>query len=187
MSFGILVIDLPPLDAPWVHYGFGTAAVDGKRTLTRLLDRAQSLQVPIIALSAVHRTEECFPNVQDSLIFRYLSLEEIIEKPFFDAFRLPGFSSSLKSKGLTNLVITGYHRDICVRSTAEGALTHGFDVLTSEHWMFTGKQWESGRAESLAFFQKYTRFFASPEDGLACIASHSRAAPFLRHTEREPF
>ena len=175
MTLALLLIDLIPLKPGYPHYEFGAAEKEGKSAMIRVLGQAKASHIPIYALrySPPMIERGCGPMMLDPLVYGYVPPHEVITKHHDDAFKTPGFSSQLCQRGLTELLLTGFNRDICVKASAKGAVDHGFSVVTSEHLMFSDRSFRPYRYKSLAFFQKHTTFLASVEDVMAYLASVS--------------
>ncbi len=52
----------------------------------------------------------------------------VIDKHGYDAFHASPLDSSLRARGIENLIVTGVMTDICVLATVSGAMHHGYKV-----------------------------------------------------------
>ncbi len=54
---------------------------------------------------------------------------EVVDKPTYSVFALPGFAERLRAEGVDTLVMSGVETDVCVLASLLGAVDHGFRVV----------------------------------------------------------
>ncbi|MBW8483617.1 cysteine hydrolase family protein [Actinomadura parmotrematis] len=94
-----------------------------------LLARARAEGVPVVWVQ--HSDEDL---VKGSEAWEYVpelapaGAEPLVHKVHGDAFEGTGLEGLLAERGAGRLVLTGAQTDMCIRATAHGAFTRGYDV-----------------------------------------------------------
>lgn len=147
VKYAGLVIDLQDysLDDSVSH----AEAMEAARNSVRLLKRMSRSRIPKVIMEflpddPVYKIGRTLPVVMDHFDRKR---DIVVKKDYNDAFSgtekyddLPTFDgyytsvrllSYLRRLGVTNLVVTGWHRNFCVKRSVTSALNNGFKVHTS--------------------------------------------------------
>ncbi|MFE6103869.1 isochorismatase family protein [Streptomyces laurentii] len=121
----LLVIDMQNALAEIAHRAAGTIAV-----IARLRARARAAGVPVVTVQhhgpgleagthGWHVVPELAPREGES----------VIAKTSADSFLDTGLDATLRTLGVTELVVTGFATEICVDTTARQALSRRYDLV----------------------------------------------------------
>lgn len=131
-----------------------------------LVTRARELSVPVIWVQ--HSDDELVLNSEGWKIVPELSpaeSEEIINKLYGDAFEATALESVLSKNGVGRLVLSGAQSDACIRSTAHGAFTRGYDVtlVSDAHTTSDMTEWGAPPPEmAISHINLYWQFQGAP-------------------------
>lgn len=107
-------------------------AHDVRPRLQRMLDTARSKGVPVVHVQneTIEDDEDDFTGSDGwQLVFAPIDGEWVVRKTVGNAFQEnPQLDDELRALGVTRLVLAGMQSQLCLRSTALGALNLGFDV-----------------------------------------------------------
>jgi nicotinamidase-related amidase len=95
----------------------------------RLVERARAAGTPVVWIR--HSDAELAHGSADWQIVGELTRgdgEPLIDKHYGDSFEDTTLADVLGELGVGHLVLTGAQTDACIRSTAHGAFTRGYDV-----------------------------------------------------------
>lgn len=99
-------------------------------TITGLIDRARSEQVPVVWIQ--HSSDELPVG---SAAWEYVpelvrdESEPLVSKRYGDSFEDTTLEQELARLRVGRLVVTGAQTDACIRSTLHGALVRGYDAV----------------------------------------------------------
>ncbi|MFI9155107.1 isochorismatase family protein [Streptomyces sp. NPDC053367] len=121
----LLVIDFQKDVVAAVHDREGVTA-----NIATLIDRARAEDVDVVW---VQHSDEGLPR--DSEGWEFVAelvrrdSEPLVHKSYRDSFEDTDLEAVLAERGVGRLFVTGAQTDFCIRSTAHGALTRGYDVF----------------------------------------------------------
>ncbi|GAA1725861.1 cysteine hydrolase family protein [Isoptericola hypogeus] len=108
-----------------------------------LVERARSEGVPVVWVQDHGDIPEGSPGWQLAAPLERKPGEPLIRKAFRDAFAGTDLPRVLRSLGATRLIVAGAQSDYCIRTTAQAAAAHGFDVtLVSDAHTTTDAEWD---------------------------------------------
>ncbi|RSH77487.1 uncharacterized protein EHS24_003464 [Apiotrichum porosum] len=94
-----------------------------------------------------------------------------IYKQFRDSFSVPLLEETLRERGVDHLVIVGSQSDFCVRTTAQGALSAGFNVTLPRDAHTTEDIKADGVAVSAQQIVAHTNYYFDNYEFLAGVKS----------------
>ena len=112
--------------------------------LDRLIAAARETGVPVIYVNDAHRSEDFELDVWGEHAMRGTEGAEVIpelepgpddhvfEKRTYDAFYGTGLDEHLRSLGVSRVVLTGLHTNMCIRHASAGALFRGYHIAVPE-------------------------------------------------------
>lgn len=105
-------------------------AAETVATIAGLRERAKASGVPIVTIQ--HRGEGLEAGTEGWRIVPELAPaadEEVVHKTSADSFLDTALDKTLKTLGVTEVVVTGFATEICVDTTARQALSHRYDLV----------------------------------------------------------
>jgi hypothetical protein len=133
-SFAIVIVDMQcrpnECNMAYRHGSFD----DGIGRLCHLLKLARKFDIPVILVESEESGKRTLAPILARIPFRTKAV--IKGGTVYSAFGEPSFQPLLTDLGIKTLVLCGYHRDVCVRATANDALALGYSLITSDHLMF---------------------------------------------------
>ncbi|MEV3860197.1 isochorismatase family protein [Streptomyces sp. NPDC050095] len=117
ITSALLVIDMQQDMAPIMHRADRTL-----RAIAELSARARGAGVPVITV----RQRGCGPVLPE---VAPLDGELVITKTTADAFLRTSLDEELRTRGITELLVTGFATENCVETTARQALSRGYDLV----------------------------------------------------------
>ncbi|MBI4152493.1 cysteine hydrolase [Candidatus Woesearchaeota archaeon] len=116
-----------------------------------VLDFCRQNNVPLYVLE-YQGCGRTMPSLED----KYLQLRDVrrVIKMYDDGFWETNLAEQLHHSGIERLLLMGINASACVRSTAEGALEHGFAIMTSKQLIANPAEADWGYIESIPWFQE---------------------------------
>ncbi|MEW6722230.1 MAG: isochorismatase family protein [Candidatus Micrarchaeota archaeon] len=134
MRPALVLVDLLQPDRRFFSYEHGTVA-EGISRVVGLIRTARSINAPILLVSGV-RNREILPEIIDAAGDKAY----FAHKSKLSAFSAPDFETILNAHDIDALIIGGWIRHICVRTTVADALSRGFGVMTSDEILFGNRE-----------------------------------------------
>ena len=134
--------------------------------INALVERARESGTPVVWVQ--HSDEEMEKGSAEWEIVPELSPgadEPVIHKIYGDSFEATNLEEVLSAAGVGRLVVSGAQSDACIRSTAHGAFTRGYDVtlVSDAHTTSDMTQWGAPPPEvAIAHINLYWQFQGAP-------------------------
>lgn len=134
--------------------------------IARLADRARASGVPVVWVQ--HVSDELVAGAEPWKIVPELApaaAEPVVGKAYGDAFEATELEDLLAARGVGHIVLTGAQTDACIRATAHGAFTRGYDVtlVADAHTTEDLSAWGAPPPEQvIAHANLYWRFQTAP-------------------------
>jgi nicotinamidase-related amidase len=143
--------------------------------INALVGKARTANIPVIWVQ--HSDEEMEIGSQGWEIVPELTPEAgepVIQKIYGDAFEATDLDAVLAGAGVGKLVVSGAQSDACIRSTAHGAFTRGYDVtlVSDAHTTSDMTEWGAPAPEvAISHINLYWQFQGAPGRTAAVIST----------------
>jgi nicotinamidase-related amidase len=142
-------------------------AAETVTTIAGLRERARAAGVPVVTIQdrgqGMEAGTEAWRVVPELAPADH---ESIVHKTSPDSFLDTDLDETLKTLGVTEVVVTGFATEICVDTTARGALSHEYDLVVVADGHTTSVRPDSGEyaapGQSIAHHNEIFRHLAFP-------------------------
>ncbi|MET7814903.1 cysteine hydrolase family protein [Streptomyces sp. NPDC005395] len=121
----LLVIDMQNTTVAMAHRAAETVAA-----IAGLSERARAAGVPVVTVR--QRDEGMVPGTEGWQVVPELAPREgepVVDKTTPDSFLGTGLDETLRTLGVTEVIVTGFATEVCVDTTARQALSRGYDLV----------------------------------------------------------
>ncbi|MCM1941996.1 cysteine hydrolase [Streptomyces sp. G3] len=121
----LLVIDMQNTTVAMAHRAAETVAA-----IAGLSERARAAGVPVVTVR--QRDEGMVPGTEGWQVAPELAPREgepVVDKTTPDSFLGTGLDETLRTLGVTEVIVTGFATEVCVDTTARQALSRGYDLV----------------------------------------------------------
>ncbi|MEW1929585.1 isochorismatase family protein [Streptomyces sp. NPDC088360] len=158
----LLVIDMQNTPVAIAYRAAETVAV-----IAELRERAKAAGVPVVTIQDQgNGMEEGTQGWQVVAELAPADGEFGVRKTSPDSFLGTDLDRTLKTLGVTEVVVTGFATEICVDTTARQALSHGYDLVVVADGHTTSVRPDSGEyaapAQSIAHHNEIFRYLRFP-------------------------
>src|SRR3989344_1291307 len=115
--------------------------------------------------------------------YHHLPYVRRIIKAHDDGFNETNLAEQLRHSGIERVLLMGINASACVRATAEGALEHSFEIMTSGQLIADPPSWGYGQnvtwfRENGRYYDNYTELLAALNDE-TCPLTHQLTSFFV--------
>ncbi|QUW93993.1 MULTISPECIES: isochorismatase family protein [unclassified Streptomyces] len=121
----LLVIDMQNTTVAMAYRAAETVAA-----IAGLSERARAAGVPVVTVR--QRDEGMVPGTEGWQVVPELAPREgepVVDKTTPDSFLGTGLDETLRTLGVTEVIVTGFATEVCVDTTARQALSRGYDLV----------------------------------------------------------